>query len=78
MLHHGLHPVLHLQFVQDVRDVRLHGCFADEELLGDLGVSQAARHQPQHVELALAEPLQITGERGRGPLGPWPTSLRSI
>jgi hypothetical protein len=45
-----------LQLLEDVADVVLHGVLGDEELLGDVAVVQAARHELEHLELALGQP----------------------
>jgi len=45
--HDRLDPVTEAEFLEDVRDVCLHGRLADVELVADLRVGQAGRDQPQ-------------------------------
>ena len=53
--HDGLHPVADAQLGQDAADVRLHGRLGDEQVGADLGVRPAARHQDEHLALAVGE-----------------------
>src|SRR4051794_39420903 len=46
---HGLDPVAHAELGEDPGDVRLHRRLRDDELLGDLGVRQAAGKETEHV-----------------------------
>jgi hypothetical protein len=39
--HHSLNAIPHVKFREDVPDVRLDGCLADDEPIGDFGVRQA-------------------------------------
>src|SRR5215211_8234880 len=48
----GLDAVAEAEFLQEARDMCLDGRVADDELLGDLGVGEAAREEPQDLELA--------------------------
>jgi len=50
--HDELHPVAQRELQQDVGDVRLDGGVADDELLRDLGVREAARDQSEDLLLA--------------------------
>ncbi len=40
------------QLAVDVDQMRLHGCFADLETFGDLGVGVAVGDFPQHIDLS--------------------------
>ena len=53
--HDRLDAVAELELLEDVRDVRLHGGLADEELPADLGVREPAGDQAEHLELALRQ-----------------------
>jgi uncharacterized protein YcaQ len=57
--HHGFHPGVDLEFLQDVPDVVLHRVLGDEQLLGDVAVVHAAGDQLEDLHLPL-------GELGRG------------
>ena len=48
-----------------VAEVALHGPNAEAQPLGDLLVGQARGHQPQHLELARAQLLELGGMRRR-------------
>ncbi|PRY21941.1 hypothetical protein CLV70_1186 [Pseudosporangium ferrugineum] len=66
--HDSLHPVAEVELGENARDVRLHGLQRDRQLLGDLGVGEAAGHQPQHLEFAGGQDVERAGTRGhRGP-----------
>src|SRR5919206_2396576 len=56
--HDRLHAVAEVELAEDARDVRLHRRLADDELLGDLRIREAARDQAQDLELARGEALQ--------------------
>ena len=43
--HHCLNPVAQIEFLEDVRDVCLHGRFADVQLARDLPIGQTAGDQ---------------------------------
>ena len=62
----GLDAVAQLEFLQDVRDVGLDGPLADEELVGDLGVGQAAGEKFEDLELARGSSCSAAGGVGRG------------
>ena len=49
--HDRLDPVAEAELLEDVRDVHLHGRFADVDLLADLCVGQAGRDEPQDFVL---------------------------
>src|SRR6266480_3353830 len=51
----GLDAIAEPELPEDVRDMRLHGRLADEELLGDLRVREPARDLLQHLELAVGQ-----------------------
>src|ERR1700728_92960 len=53
--HHGFHPGVDLQLLQDVPHVVLHGVLRDEQLLGDVTVVEAARHQAKHLHLPIGQ-----------------------
>ena len=53
--HDDLDPVAQAELGEDPCDVALHRRLAEVELARDLGVRQAARDEPEDVELALAE-----------------------
>src|SRR5215211_4103537 len=57
--HDRLDPVSEVELHQDMGDVGLHGGVADEELPPDLGVRQASRNQPEHLELTLGELAEL-------------------
>ena len=57
----GLGAVVEVELGEDACDVGLDGGVADDELAGDVGVGEAARDEPQHLELAWRQ----LGERGR-------------
>ncbi len=73
-VHRGLHPVAQSQLGQHMTDVRLHGGLADEQVGGDLRVGQPARHQLQHLDLAVGQRVQgvrhrlLAGRQMRGVL----------
>lgn len=52
---HRLHPVTYPELGEHASDVRLHRRLRDDELSSDLGVGEAAGHQPEHLRLALRE-----------------------
>src|SRR4051794_18942911 len=56
--HHGLDAVAETELHQDPRDVRLHRRLGHEQLLGDLGIREAARDQSQHLLLAGGQILE--------------------
>src|SRR5262245_2717760 len=57
--HDGLDPVAEAELLEDVGDVGLDGCLADEELLPDLVVGQAAGDEPQNIPLARGEFVEL-------------------
>src|SRR5713226_4793132 len=63
-VHHGFHPGVQVQLLQDVADVVLDGVLRDEELLGDVPVVVAPSDELQHLQLPLGE----AGGRDAGPL----------
>lgn len=63
---HGLDPVLHLELAEHVADMGLDRLQPEHEVVGDLGVAEAGREQPQYLPLAVGQPLQATREF-RGP-----------
>src|SRR5262245_13712260 len=48
----GMGPVVCLQFIHDVFDVEVDGCFGDREEVGDLLIAMAVANEAQHFELA--------------------------
>ena len=61
-----LDPVAQVQLGQHVGDVGLDRRLPDEELPGDLGVSQAAGDKRQHLGLALSQAIECwSANRGR-------------
>src|SRR5213080_2520886 len=56
---HCLDPVSLAQLHQDVRDVRLHGRVAYDQLRRDLGIREAACEELQDVELARRQLLEL-------------------
>src|SRR5262245_18189384 len=56
------------ELVADVRDVPVHRVRADDELLGDLAVAEAACHESEHLELAGGEVVVSARARRRGGL----------
>jgi hydrogenase maturation protein HypF len=62
--HDRLHAVAEAELGEDVRDVRLHGRLADEELAADLVVREAARDQAEDVELALGQLAELLRRGG--------------
>src|SRR3954468_5378938 len=57
----GLDAVAEVELLEDVSDVRLDGGVTDEQLLGDLGVGEAACDQLEDFEFALVEVVQLLG-----------------
>src|SRR3954447_17247875 len=53
----GLRPVGHVDAPEDVREVGLHGAFADAEATRDLLVRVSRRHETQDLFLARAQLL---------------------
>ena len=65
--HDRLDAVAEVELLEDVRDVRLHGRLADEELLPDLGVGEAVGDQAQDLELARGQLVErLAAASGRG------------
>ena len=58
-VHGRLHAAPELQLLENVAHVVLHRVLGDHELGGDVLVRQAARHEPEHLELAVAEPGRV-------------------
>ena len=56
-------PRVHAEAGADVGDVPVDGVHAEHQLLGDLGVGAAVRHEPEDVELALGEGGPALGGR---------------
>src|SRR3954465_4719910 len=56
-----LEAVGEVERLEDVSDVRLDGGVTDEQLLGDLGVGEAACDQLEDFEFALGEVVQLLG-----------------
>jgi len=54
---HGIPPFVHAQLAIDALAVGAHGAHSNDQLVGDLGVGQAAGQQAQNRQLALAERL---------------------
>jgi hypothetical protein len=65
MRHRCLDPVAEIELLQDVRHVCLERRLADDQRLGDLGIREAARDQPQDIELTLGQLLQLQPARDR-------------
>src|SRR6266540_872804 len=62
----GLDAVAEVELLEDPRDVRLRGCFADHELFADLRIGEAAGEQVKHLALSrgqLGEETSIAGPR---------------
>ena len=57
----GLDAVSQREFVEDVVDVRLDGCFADEQRLCDLGVGAAFDHMVEDFAFPGGQPLENCG-----------------
>ena len=57
-MHHQLRAVPRVELREQPADVRLRGRVRHEELLGDLGVRQAARDGAEHLALALGERVE--------------------
>ena len=57
-----------MELAKDVTDVAFHGLFADDKLLGDLGIAETLRDELQNFELALAQ----IGE------GVWSVATRAV
>ena len=53
----GLGAVGDAGLVEDALEVEGDGVLADDECLGDLAVRLAGRDQPQHLDLALGQPI---------------------
>src|SRR5829696_9734409 len=58
--YHRLDPVSEIELHQDVRDVGLHGGVADVELARDLGIREAARDQPEDIQLAFRQLIELS------------------
>ena len=56
-----LYPVAQPQLSEYVRDVRLHGAFAQVEVSGELGVALACGEQAQRLEFAIGELVKAGG-----------------
>jgi hypothetical protein len=70
--HDGLDAVAKIQLLEDVRDVRLDGGLADEELFSDLGVRHASRHQAKDVAFSLTEIGEFLRRGQTGKVGELP------
>ena len=57
----GLDPVAQAQLGEHVADVGLHRRLAHDQLCGDLRVGHALGDQPEHLQLALGQPVQAAG-----------------
>src|SRR5450631_1368992 len=65
----GLDPVLHVQLLEGVVNVVLHGALGDRELLADLLVGQALGHELEDLELAAGDRRTLGRRRRRAALG---------
>jgi hypothetical protein len=61
-----LDPVAESELLQDAGDVGFRRCFADHELLADLGVGQPSGEQLQHFTLPSCEVRDSRRRRDRG------------
>jgi len=53
------------QFAIDGAQVGIDGARADDQEFGDLGIGEAAGHQPQHLHLSLGQVARSRGGRHR-------------
>jgi hypothetical protein len=60
--HDCLNAVTEIELLKDVRDVRLDGGLADEELVPDFGVREAASYQAKDLSFAPALAHQFAGD----------------
>jgi hypothetical protein len=61
----GLDAVAEVELLQDAGDVGLGRVRTYDELVGDLGVREAASDEPQHLGFAGGQPFQLLAGRGR-------------
>src|SRR5829696_5605906 len=63
--HNRLHPVPQAELRKDAPHVCSDSGLRNVELTGDLRVGQAARHELQHLQLAISQDLELLRPRGR-------------
>src|SRR3954452_5698838 len=57
----------HGELAEDRADVMVDRALGEEELAGNLGIAQAARHEPQYLDLTRRQPCRVLARRGPRP-----------